>query len=128
MLGYKPLSKLLYNTACVYAKHNEEDSAFHYLVSAIEFGYTNTDQIYKDKDLASLRAMRWRFDNEVTTALSGASDPDRLLWKLFSRGFRPLELPVVFDVKYSEDKIFEDVTYDFEKFISEMRNAKFSAT
>ncbi|MGE7774019.1 TPR end-of-group domain-containing protein [Chitinophaga sp. NPDC101104] len=126
LLGYKPLSKLLYNTACIYAKMEQEDSAFHYLVSAIEFGYTNTDQIYKDQDLAKLRAHRWRFDNEITTALSGASDPDRLLWKLFSREFQPLELPVVFDLKYGEDKTFDDVTYDFEKFIPEMRDGKFS--
>lgn len=126
MLGYKPLSKLLYNTACIYAKHNQTDSAFHFLVSAIEFGYTNTDQIYNDKDLANLRAIRWQFDREVNAALSGASDPEKLLWKLFARGFQPLELPVVFDLHYVEGKTFEDVTYDFEKFIPEMRNAKFS--
>lgn len=126
LLGYKPVSKLLYNTACLYAKAGKEDSAFHYLVSAIEFGYTNTQQIYKDADLAPLREMRWRFDNEVTAALSGASDPDRLLWKLFSHEFQPLELPVVFDTKFREDKEFSFVTYDFEKFIPEMRNAKFS--
>lgn len=126
LLGYKPVSKLLYNTACLYAKSGKEDSAFHYLVSAIEFGYTNTAQIYKDSDLAPLREIRWRFDNEITAALSGASDPDRLLWKLFSHEFQPLELPVVFDTKFREDKSFSNVTYDFEKFIPEMRNAKFS--
>lgn len=126
LLGYKPVSKLLYNTACIYAKQDNVDSAFHYLVSAIEFGYTNTDQIYKDKDLANLRAVRYRFDNEVATALSGASDPDRLLWKLFSHEFQPLELPVVFDLKYNEGKELSSVTYDFEKFIPEMRDGKFS--
>ncbi len=126
LLGYKPVSKLLYNTACVYAKQENEDSAFHYLVSAIEFGYTNTDQIYKDEDLAKIRAVRYRFDSEVGNALAGASDPDRLLWKLFSHEFQPIELPVVFDLKYGEEKEFGSVTYDFEKFIPEMRDGKFS--
>lgn len=126
MLDYKPVSKLLYNTACAYALLNNHDSAFHYLVSAIEFGYTNTEHIYRDKDLASLREESYAFEAHITAALSGASDPDKLMWTQFTREFGNTEFPLVLDAKFVKKIEDKTISFEFERFIPEMRDLKFS--
>lgn len=126
LLDHKPMSRLLYNTACAYALMNNTDSAFYYLVSAIEFGYSNADHIYKDKDLASLRENIHEFDSKVMAALSGASDPDKLMWAQFSREFRSVEFPLVVDAKYAKSIQSQEISYEFERFVPEMRDVKFS--
>ncbi len=125
-LGYKPLSKLFYNTACAYSLEDNEDSAYHYLVAAIEFGYTNTKQIFEDEDLQSLRESSYNFAGRIQLALSGAGDPERLSWNIFARQFQPLKLPVELNHQFAESNALYDIPYDFERFIPEMRDNKFS--
>ncbi|WP_346316057.1 hypothetical protein [Chitinophaga sp. YIM B06452] len=125
-LGYKPLSKLFYNTACAYSLEDNEDSAYHYLVAAIEFGYTNTKQIFEDNDLKTLRETSYNFAGRIQQALSGAGDPERLSWNIFARQFQPIEFPTELNEKYAEKIELQDIPYDFERFIPEMRDNKFS--
>jgi hypothetical protein len=126
-LDYKPTSKVLYNLACVYSRAKDDETARYYLVSAIEFGYSNAKNIYGDKDLEYLREHTGNFKYTVTTALSGATDPDKLQWNLFWHEFKPVSYPLVLDEKYSS-KLGEDyISYDYERFVAEMRdNEKFS--
>lgn len=125
-LNYKPLSKVMYNTACAYSLLENDTSAMYYLVSAIEYGYANAQNIFKDPDLAFARK-NYEFESIVRSALSGASDPDKLQWSLFSREFKPLAFPVTFDMSYSNN-LSEDhtISYDYEKYVAEMRDDKFS--
>lgn len=125
-LDYKPLAKLLYNTACAYSILENEDSAFHYLISAIEFGYSNTQQIFRDKDLAFLREQTWSFTTKVDMALSGMSDPDKILWTLFAYEFKPVEFPLVLNADHVKKIEASDISYEFERFIPEMRDSRFS--
>jgi hypothetical protein len=125
LLDYKPLHKVLYNMACAYSLEKQKDSAKYYLISAIEFGYSNVKNLYADEDLAYLRS-RGEFSTYVNAALSGATDPEKLQWNLFWHEFKPLSFPVSLDMKY-EDNLGEDyISYDYERFVPEMRNAQFS--
>lgn len=126
-LDYKPTSKVLYNLACVYSRAEDEKSARYYLVSAIEFGYSNAKNIYADKDLEYLRQNMYDFKSTVNAALSGATDPDKLHWNQFWHEFKPVSYPLVLDEKYSS-KLGEDyISYEYERFVAEMRdNDKFS--
>ena len=124
-LDYKPTSKVLYNLACVYSRAEDEKSARYYLISAIEFGYSNAKNIFEDKDLEYLRDYG-DFKSTVTAALSGATDPDKLQWNLFWHEFRPVVYPLVLDEKYGR-KLDEYISYEYERFVAEMRdNDKFS--
>jgi hypothetical protein len=128
-LDYKPTSKVLYNLACVYSKAQNSEAATYYLISAIEFGYSNVKNIYADKDLAWLRGYG-NFNNTVATALSGATDPSKLQWNLFWHEFKPVSYPLVLDENYGK-QFGEDqgdyISYEYERYVAEMRNnAKFS--
>lgn len=49
-----------YNAACSYALTANIDSAFYWLETAADYGWTNTDHLRRDADLASLRSdQRW---------------------------------------------------------------------
>lgn len=125
VLDYKPLHKVLYNMACAYSLQKDASSAKYYLVSAIEFGYSNVKNLYADKDLNYLRE-EGGFGYYVNAALSGATDPEKLQWNLFWHEFKPLEFPVHLDMKYAS-KLGEDyISYEYERFVSEMRDAQFS--
>ncbi|RFM28023.1 tetratricopeptide repeat protein [Deminuibacter soli] len=131
-LNYKPLGKLLYNTACAYSILHQDSAALYYLVSAIEFGYNNSKQIFSDPDLEYIRKDNWTFSNAVKAALNGAGDTETLEWKMYARDFKPLHFPLVLDTNYirvdqegylGEEKV---IPYDYERYVSEMRDSKFS--
>ncbi|MBV7528770.1 hypothetical protein [Chitinophaga sp. sic0106] len=124
-LNYKPLHKLLYNKACAYAKSDSTQRSLEQLVAAIEFGYTNMDNIMKDRDLASLRENAYNFNAKVHEAFSGIGDADKLQWNMFLRDFKPMELPVTFDKTFISNKELTGIPYDYERYVSEMRNVKF---
>ncbi|WP_440132646.1 tetratricopeptide repeat protein [Chitinophaga sancti] len=128
ILDYKPLNKLLYNKACLYARSGELAKAKQYLISAIEFGYGNLKNLQKDKDLDKLREdAPYNFNDLIMTAMSGSSDPDKLQWAVFSHEFTQVKFPLLLDMKYAdhmtEDKI---ISYDNERYVPEMRDYSFS--
>lgn len=124
-LNYKPLHKLLFNKACAYSKSDKLKESLDQLVTAIEFGYTNLDNIMKDPDLENLRKNGYNFNSAVRDAFSGIGDADKLQWNMFLREFRQLDLPVTFDKTYITTRELTDISYDYERYVSEMRNAKF---
>jgi tetratricopeptide (TPR) repeat protein len=54
-LDYQPVSKILYNKACLYSLKGEQEMAGQYLEYALQAGYNNLDHINKDADLEDLR-------------------------------------------------------------------------
>jgi hypothetical protein len=125
-LNYQPASKLLYNMACVFSLQDSIEHSLKYLEYAIEAGYTNADNMMKDPDLAKVRS-EYRFREVITQALGGASDPETVMWYGFKRSFAVAQLPLVLNtetvVKEEEDNY---ISYDYEKYISEMKDEKFS--
>ncbi|NIG52333.1 hypothetical protein [Chitinophaga sp. Cy-1792] len=125
-LDYKPMYKLLYNKACAYSKQKKNDEAMENLISAIEFGYSNLNNIMKDPDLEYVRSMRDDFREVVRLALSGATDPDKLQWISFYREFKTAQMPLTLDKSYAAKLNDYYIPYDFENYVSEMKGAQFS--
>lgn len=126
LLDYKPLSKLLYNKACAYSISQNKDSAEYFLLGAIEFGYNNFDNVMKDPDLEGLRKDNYGFRSKMLEAFSGAGDPDKLQWNLFASQFKPLKMPLTIDKAYVKEIGQHFIPYDFEVYVAEMRDSKFS--
>lgn len=126
-LGYEPYSKILYNTACVFSLKDENEMSGKYLEFAIQAGYSNIENINKDPDLLNLRKS-YSFDRAIESGLKGMSEPEKLFWLQFKRLFpklnKPLKLEGNASIISSED--FNFISYDFEKYIAEMRDDKFS--
>lgn len=126
-LGYEPYSKILYNTACVYSLKDENEMAGNYLQYAIQAGYNNLDNINKDSDLNSLRKSYY-FEEALQNGLKGMSNPENLFWLQFKRLFPKLNKPVKLDPTDHSVSIDDlaSISYDFEKYIAEMRDEAFS--
>jgi tetratricopeptide (TPR) repeat protein len=127
-LGYEPFSKILYNIACVHALMGEPELSGQYLEYALQAGYTNIDNIAKDPDLANLREDDYLFKMHLNRGLNGMSDAENLFWLQFRKPFAKTKLPLTLDLDKISIKFTDDfrISYDFEKFISEMRDEKFS--
>lgn len=126
LLDYKPLSKLLYNKACAFSVYQNKDSAKYYLLAAIEFGYNNLNNVLKDPDLEFVRTEMPGFKSAVMEAFSGAGDPEKLEWNLYATQFKPLTMPLTIDKAYAKELGENFISYDFEMYVAEMRDAKFS--
>jgi tetratricopeptide (TPR) repeat protein len=126
-LGFEPYSKILYNSSCVYSLMKENEMAGNYLQYALQAGYSNLDNINKDKDLDNLRNSYY-FNEALKNGLKGMSNPDNLFWLQFKRLFPKLNKPVKLDPTDHSVSIDDlaTISYDFEKYIAEMRDEAFS--
>ncbi len=126
-LDFQPVSSILYNLACVYSKLRKDEIAAKYLESALIAGYSNIDNIKKDKDLAHFRNSYY-FERCYQRGLLGIGDPDKLMWQQYAKQFPVSKLPLNLDPFLQENAFNEEnsISYEFEKFVSEMRNARFS--
>jgi tetratricopeptide (TPR) repeat protein len=128
-LGYEPFSKVMFNVACAYSQLKKFEMSADYLQFAIQAGYVNIDNIEKDPDLAKLREEDPQlFRKNVELALSGVSDIENLYWLQFKRNFVQAAFPI--NMNMEQGKVsFDDknrISYDFERFVAEMRNERFS--
>jgi hypothetical protein len=127
-LGYQPFSKILYNKACIYSLQEERDLSAKYLEYALQAGYTNIDHIQTDSDLENLREWDGLFRTAVDRGLRGVSNAENLFWLQFTKLFPALGTPIELKLQLTEEEFqaLDFISYDFEKYISEMRDAKFS--
>ena len=126
-LDFQPVSSILYNFACVYSKLRKYDIAAKYLESALIAGYSNIDNIKKDKDLVDFRET-YLFERCFQRGLLGIGDPDKLMWQQYAKQFPVSKLPLSLDPFLAENAYNKEntISYEFEKFVSEMRNERFS--
>lgn len=128
-LNYEPFSKLLYNKGCVDAQQEEYDLAAQHIEYAVQAGYSNIDHIYKDSDLKKLRTEReYLFNRHLKRALRGISNSENLFWLQFKKQFASTKLPLNLDNSQKKMKLTEEnyISYDYERYIAEMRDNKFS--
>ncbi len=125
VLNYQPASKLLYNMACVLSLQDSTQTSMKYLEYAIEAGYTNADNILKDPDLANVRK-NYEFTQLINEALGGASDPETVMWFGFKHSFAVAQLPLVLNTETPVKQEDNYISFDYEKYISEMKDEKFS--
>jgi tetratricopeptide (TPR) repeat protein len=125
-LGYSPLSYVLFKTACAYSDLEQEDKGIEYLSHAIENGFVDRDKIFNEPHLAFVRKA-YNFTSTYNAAMSGNGDPQTILWEAYSRGYQPSVFPLVINQEsYAAIKKVSYISYDYEKFIPEMRDFKFS--
>ena len=125
-LDYSPLSKLLYNLACAYSLSADGDNALKYMELAIQNGYTNSEQILKDPDMEFARQTDG-FNRVYAAAMSGAVSPERALFDLYLNDYPQSKFPYQLTADKSQSLKFENaISYDFEKFVPDMRDNQFS--
>ena len=127
-LGYQPFSKILYNKACIYSLQEDTDLSAQYLEYALQAGYTNVAHMQSDSDLENLRSESDEFKMAVDKGLRGVSNSENLYWLQFTKLFPAMGTPIELKVQLSEaeSQALEYISYDYEKYISEMRDAKFA--
>lgn len=126
-MDYKPLSKVLYNTACAYSVNNSSYEAGRYLEYAIESGYNNPGHITTDKDLTSPE-YGFAYDDDFLDAMSGSTDEAEILWSNFKKAFVAMAMPFVID-RTTDKKLSGHHTLSnrFSKYVPEMHSkARFS--
>lgn len=128
-MGYEPFSKVMFNVACAYSQLKNFPMSADYLQFAIQAGYVNIENIEKDADLANLREKEpYLFKKNLDLALEGVSDVENLYWLQFKRNFVQASFPINMNTEQGK-VVYDDknrVSYDFERFVPEMRNARFS--
>lgn len=127
-LDYEPFSKILYNKACLYSLEEKEDMSGKYLEYAIQAGYNNLAHIEKDKDLEFLRKRGYTYNKAIERGLRGVSNAENLFWLQFKKQFSTIKLPTTLTIAMDDEmsKSLKYISYDYEKYISEMRDGKFS--
>lgn len=128
-LGYEPFSKVLFNVACAHSQLKNYYMSADYLQYAIQAGYSNIDNIEKDTDLKNLREEEPDlFKSKMDKGLSGISDIENLHWLQFKRNFIQASFPI--NMNAEQGKVILDeknrISYDFERYVSEMRDERFS--
>src|SRR3989338_2628637 len=126
-LDYEPLSKIMYNKACAFSLQKKPELAGQYLEYALQAGYTNLEHINKDSDLEELRETAY-YKQAIEKGLRGMSDADNLYSLQFMKQFSVMDMQLKLNTNVSE-KTYEAmkfISYDYEKYISEMRNEEFS--
>lgn len=133
-MNYNPLGYVLFKKACALAGEvamsedldGKEDKALKYLKHAIENGFVDREKIYNEPKLARLRTND-RFSNIYNDAMSGNGDPASVLWDSYSSNFQQCSFPLTINME-SLKSIEQPVAigYDYEKYVNEMRDYKFS--
>lgn len=126
-LDFEPFSNILYKRAATYALMDNEVKSAEYIEYALQAGFNNMDQLNKDKDFDLLRN-NYKMTEAVKRGLRGMSDPDKLFWLQYKRQFPKAELPITLKWRISQQERYDAdfISYDFEKYIAEMRDEKFS--
>lgn len=126
-LDFEPFANILYNISTVYALQDSTEKAGLYLEYALQAGFNNMERIESDSDLEAFRDS-YTYRRHLRNGLRGMSDPDKLFWLQFKKQFPKANLPLTLAWQYSEERMekLEFISYDFEKYIAEMRDEKFS--
>lgn len=124
-LGYEPLSKVMYNLACVYALKKKPELAGQYLQYSLQAGYSNLDHMAVDKDLANLRRTYY-YQQAISQGTKGMSNAKVLFWLQFKKPFAKVKLPYTINGEKKQFGEGDYIPYDFDKYIVEMRDERFS--
>lgn len=134
-LGYSPMANVMFRYAYAYAhlpvdNGTTPNSGFvvRYMELAIQMGYAHPRQ-FLQQDLFPDEARKGDYDRVFANALSGSAvrDPARPLWDAYSGQFPDMPAPMVIDLQWMKaNKLDHLIDFQYEKFIPDMREAKFS--
>lgn len=125
-LDFAPLGSVLFKQASCYAEMDSTEKMYNYLKYAIQTGFVDRNKILNNPHFA-----KYAGDGYMLTvyneAMSGNGDPDEILWQGYTQEFKQASFPYKIDSgslrKLEETQV---ISYDYEKFVPEMRDHKFS--
>jgi len=135
---YSPLSNVMYKLSLAHAyyaneisgeaKHDDENKeALHYMQLALQMGYSRPTDYLKDSVFNIAKGNNYEFVQGYFESMSGNKDPQKMLWENFKNEFNKIELPLVINTIWiQQHPLNEAIAYDYEKYVPEMRDAKFS--
>ncbi len=131
-LNYDPLGYVLFKKACCYATLKKEDNyenvetAREYIQFAVENGFTDREKLMNEPKLKSINEYGG-LASIYNEAMAGYGGIGNVLWNDFSSNFTQISFPLTINMetikKLGETKA---IGYDYEKFVTEMRDYKFS--
>lgn len=134
-LEYKPLANVMYKLSAAYASirdehgsHTKLDSVSLYVQLAIQMGYANPDNFRTDNVFNEIRYYVLNSDfKDALNAGHSVKNPELVLWEEFRQEFPPVQLPLTINKEWvASHPKGEYINYDYERFVPEMRNDKFS--
>lgn len=128
-LDYSPYSNILYQTASIYSLKKDEDNAAKYLELAFQAGFVNLDKMNQDPSLKYLREdVEYLFLEAVKRGTRGTSNLETMMWMQFKRKFNIPAYPVKINGELTMDELetLGNISFEFDQFIPEMRNSRFS--
>jgi len=125
-MDFTPLGSVLFKQASCYAEMDSVDKMYDYLKYAVQTGFVDREKILNNPHFA-----RFKQDGYILTvyneAMSGNGDPEEILWQGYTQDFKQASFPFRIDSgsfrKMGEPKV---ISYDYDKFVPEMRDNKFS--
>ena len=131
-LNYNPLGYVLFKKACAMAgmagedNYDKQQTALEYLKNAIENGFVDRSKIFEEPKLEVIRKDQG-FITAYNETMSGNGDPATILWDGYSSSFKQCSFPLTINMEsLKEIKQPVSISYDYEKFVTEMRDYKFS--
>lgn len=128
-MGYEPFAQVMFNIARAHSQLKNFEQSGAYLKYALQAGYSNIENLEKNSDIALLREEApWIYTQNLKVGLSGMSNVENLHWLQFKRQFMTIDLPLNLETDQSKYAVQEKnmISYDFERFIAEMRDERFS--
>lgn len=125
-MDYKPLGNVFFKQASCFAEMDSTDKMYSYITYAVQNGFVDKQKIVSDVHFANFKN-DYQLLTTYNEAMSGNGDPDEVLWQGYSNDFRQASFPFSVDTgtlrKLGEPQI---ISYDYEKYVPEMRDNKFS--
>ncbi|GGH77228.1 hypothetical protein HNQ91_004173 [Filimonas zeae] len=125
LMDYKPWSHVLFQKACA-ASVSEDSRSSDFLTYAIMNGFVHRDKVLTNKFLLKYHSQE-ELNSIYVKAMAGNGDADVVLWEGYSKQFGQAAFPFAIDSgTFASIGETVSISYDFEKFIPEMRDYKFS--
>lgn len=125
-MNFTPLGNILFGEASCYAEIDSTEKMYSYLTYAVQNGFVDRTKILNNPHFAA-----YKMDGLLLTtyneAMSGNGDPEEILWQGYTQDFRQASFPYKIDSgSYGKMGNPQIISYDYEKFVPEMRDNKFS--
>ncbi len=125
-MDFTPLGNVLFGEASAYGEMDSTDKMYSYITYAVQNGFVDRTKVLSNPHFAA-----YKMDGLLLTtyneAMSGNGDPEEVLWKGYTQDFKQASFPFKVDSgsyrKMAEPQV---ISYDYEKYVPEMRDNKFS--
>lgn len=126
LMDYKPWSHVLFKKACAAASTGQRQETYNYLTYAVQNGFVDREKIISNKHLLKIGSIS-ELLSAYNEGMAGNGDADAILWEGYSKQFGQASFPFMIDSgTLAAIGTPVDISYDYEKYVPEMRDYKFS--